>query len=225
MCGHFGHSARRGQWAKDLGGESQDQEEQKLCWAVNNVYTFSMAFLITKPSSSHPWWRLCTRAVPFEEIPVAHTGFPKHIPVGFLKGTQSPSSEFQRDTACPPSQTVWSGDTLRPVLRSRDVPRQKQNNRMAPDQTRFFLQRPKTEFHNDNERQRIYNTCAAYEVNTSESSKVRHGHAFLQRSLWVKARLQSWSWWAEAGQFGAAPVVGVKLPVTYVSLGPLRFID
>lgn len=30
---------------------------------------------------------------------------------------------------------------------------------------------------------------------------------------------------ADGQNFGAAPVVGVKLPVPYVSLGPLRFID
>lgn len=105
------------------------------------MHTFSTAFQITKTSSSLPWWSLCTGAVLllFEEIPVAHTGFPIHIPQGFLKGTQSPSSKFQRRTACLPSQTVCSGDTLWSVLLSRDVPGRKQNNRMAPDQTDFSI--------------------------------------------------------------------------------------
>lgn len=97
---------------------------------------------------------------------MAHTGFPIHIPEGFLKGTQSPSSEFQRRTACPPSQTVCSGDTPRPVLRSRDTPGRKQNNRMAPDQTSFFPSKANSEFHNDNERHYIYSTYVAYKVRT-----------------------------------------------------------
>lgn len=103
------------------------------------MHTFSMAFLITKAGSSLPWWSPCSRTVLllFEEIPVAYTGFPKHIPEGFLKGTQSPSSKFQSRTARLPSQTLYPGDTLGPVLLSRDFPGQKQNNRMAPQQTTF----------------------------------------------------------------------------------------
>lgn len=48
---------------------------------------------------------------------------------------------------------------------------------------------------------------------------------FLLRSSWVITQLHSWGRFAEGGHSGAAPVVRVKLPVPYVSLGPLRFID
>lgn len=93
---------------------------------------------------------------------MAHTGFPIHIPEGFLKETQSPSSKFQRRTACPPSQTVCSGDTLRPVLLSRD-----ENKTTEWRQIRLiFPSKPKAEFHNDNESQHIYITYVAYKVNT-----------------------------------------------------------
>lgn len=93
---------------------------------------------------------------------MAHTRFPIHIPEGFLKGTQSPSSKFQRRTARPPSQTVCSGDTLRPVLFSRD-----QNKTTEWRQIRLvFPSKANTEFHNDNERHHIYNTYVAHRVNT-----------------------------------------------------------
>lgn len=185
-----------------------------------------MAFLITKTGSSLPWWSLCTRAVLllFEEIPVAHTGFPIHIPEGFLKGTQSPSSKFQRRTACPPSQTVCSGDTLRPVLISHDVPGPKQNNRMAPDQTTFSFKAQTWIPQRQWKAPHLQHLCGL------QGQRHQNLHRSVTdmlsyRSSWVKAQLQSWGWWAETGHFGAAPVVGVKLPVPYVSLGPLRFID
>lgn len=146
------------------------------------MHTFSMAFLITKTGSSLPWWSLCTRVVLllFEEIPVAHTGFPIHIPEGFLKGTQSPSANFQRRTACPSSKTVCSGDKLGPVLRSRDDPGRKQNNRMAPHQTTFFLQSPKLNSITTMKGTTLTTLMWPTRSTASESSQVRHRRAFIK---------------------------------------------
>lgn len=140
-----------------------------------------MAFLITKTGSSLPWWSLCTHAVLllFEEIPVAHTGFPIHIPESFLKGTQSPSSKFQRRTACPPSQTVCSGDTLRPVLLSRDVLGQKQNNRMAPDQTTFSFKAQNRIPQQQWKASHLQHLCPTRST-LSEPLLVQHRHAFMK---------------------------------------------
>lgn len=181
LCGHFGHkgsvSLRPCRWITG-------PEEQKMCQAVNNAHFF-MAFVITKTSSYLPWWSLCTRAVLllFEEIPVAHTGFPIHIPEGFLKGTQSPSSKFQRRTACPPSQTVCSGDTLRPVLLSRDVPGRKQNNRMAPHQTNFSFKGQNWIPQRQWKSPHLQHLCGLQRSTPPESSQVRHRQAFTKVTM------------------------------------------
>lgn len=59
----------------------------KTCVRPWTMHTFYMAFQITKTGSSLPWWGLCSHAILllFEEIPVAHTGFPIRIPEGFQK--------------------------------------------------------------------------------------------------------------------------------------------
>lgn len=74
-------------------------EEQKTCLAVNNAQYFQH-ISHHKDQFLSPVVKLCTCAVLllFEEIPVAHTGFPMHIPRGFLKGAQSPSSVSKQNS-------------------------------------------------------------------------------------------------------------------------------
>ena len=167
LCGHFGQLAQWGQWASDLVGESQDQKNKK-CVRLWTMHTFSMAFLITKTGSSLPWWSLCTRAVLllFEEIPVAHTGFPIHIPQGFLKRnpvsflkvskknsmSTIPNCLLRRHTkACSP--VSWRSRT-----------KTKQQNGARSDY--FFLQSTKLNSTTTMKRHRIYDTYVAYKVNT-----------------------------------------------------------
>lgn len=87
-CGLFGHSETRGHAAQDLVVESHDQRNNSSV-GLWTMLGFFMAFGTTKAGSSLLWWI-------FEEIPVAHTGFPIHIPKGFLKGIQSASSKVSK---------------------------------------------------------------------------------------------------------------------------------
>lgn len=189
--------------------------EQKICLAGNNVH-FSTEFLITKTSSSLPRRAPCTRAplLLFEQIPAAHTGFPIHIPQGFLKGTQSPSSNYQRRTACPLSQTVCSGDTPRPVLLRRGFPGRKQSNRMAPHQSKNFLQSPKLNSTMTMKGTKCTTPMWPRGVNTitifsgPTPTCFHEGHR------------------GSAHNFSSVTdAAGVKVAVAYVSLGPLRSID
>lgn len=147
------------------------------------MHTFSMAFLITKSSSSLLWWRLCTRAVfcLFEEIPVAHTGSHTHSqglakrnPVSFLKVSKKnsmssiPNCLLRRHTkACSPFSWRFRRKT-------------KQQNGARSDW--IFSSKHKTEFNIDNERHHIYNTYCMWPARSTplKSSQVQNGHAFIK---------------------------------------------
>lgn len=215
LSGHFGETARGGQWAQDPVGESQDQRNKRhVGWQT--MYASSMPFVITKSGSSLPWWELCSGPLlrPFEEIPVAHTGFPIHIPQSFLKGAQSPSSQFQRKSACPlPQPKLFGPETSWGLYSWWSTTQTQQHNGATPDL--FFLQRPNV---SSTMTMFSYSTHVAGEVNTITVFTGRPLDMFSLRSSWVRAQLQCPGWRVEAGQLAAALIVGVKLPVTCVSL-------
>lgn len=73
-----------------------------------------------------------------------------HIPRGICKGNKSPSSKFQKHTACTPSQTLWSVDTLslfsiHVIFQYKNKTAWRQNKLTCPSKA-------ETPFHNDNER-------------------------------------------------------------------------
>lgn len=139
------------------------------------MHTFSMTFLITKAGSSLPWWKRCTHAVLclFEEIPVAHSGFPhthshglsKRNPVSFLKLSKKnsvssiPNCLLRRHTeACSPFS--W---------RSRRKTKQQERSQIRL----FFPSKAGAEFLSDNERHIIYYTYVAYKVNAIKFIQVQ----------------------------------------------------
>lgn len=84
LCGHSNsQQGGGGQWARDLVGESHDQRD-KICWAANNAHFFhgisdhKDQFLSPVVRALHLSYSLL-----FEEIPVAHTGFPYTFLIAF----------------------------------------------------------------------------------------------------------------------------------------------
>lgn len=127
-----------------------------------------MAFLITKTGSSLPWWSFCTRAVLllFEEIPVAHTGFSHIHSRGLSKKEPSLLPQSFKEEQHVLHLELFAPETHLGLF-SFLVMFQDENKTTGRRQSDdFFPSKPKTEFHNDNERHLIYNTYVAYDVLT-----------------------------------------------------------
>lgn len=180
--------------------------------------TFSMAFRITKPESPLLWWSRYSRALlcRFEEIPVAHTGFPIQIPEGFQKRNPVCFLRVSKYMNIP-SQTVW--DTRGLVLHSLKVPRWKTKQMDGADQTTFSFKAPVTpQWQKKGTPTVTLLPCNNTSI-VSRSSHIAHKGALVEVAMGQRTGsvlgviCRKRTLWC-------CPVVRVKLPVPYVSLGP-----
>lgn len=133
LCGHFGQPSRRGQWTQDLRGITGPEETNQLgCEQCTLFSDHKDRFLSPVVRALHP---CCTPSLwgdssgPHRFSHTHSWRLSQRNPVSFLRVSKKNSL-----SSIP---MYLSGDTLRPVLCSCNICGQKQNNRMAPDQTTF----------------------------------------------------------------------------------------